>query len=80
VLEAHLESWFAPWWAVPGRQALRETLRSLSVEFRREPQETWRRKLRRTRQAFRDAFAPVSDHDRTLEERDAAAPRYERSA
>jgi hypothetical protein len=74
VLESHLERWLGACWALPPRRALQRTAQALAAQLQPEPDETWSRKIRRTRRALRDAFVRVSDHDRIVEERGAEAP------
>jgi hypothetical protein len=74
VIEAHVEKWLSVCWALPARRALRKTAHGLAAQLRPEPGETWRRKIRRTRHALRDAFVRLSEHDRAVEEGGAEAP------
>jgi hypothetical protein len=66
VLESHLRRTLAPFWALPLPAAAAALGASIAKTFRPEPGESWRQKLRRTRGAFRDAFAARSEHERTL--------------
>jgi hypothetical protein len=68
VLESHLGRWLPPWWALPAREALRANAFTISRELGRLRNEPWRRKLRRTLRALRNAGRPLSDHNRTLGE------------
>jgi hypothetical protein len=67
VLESHLESWLAPFWALSPPSAVVAAVRGVAGELRRVPGETWREKLVRTRYAFRNAFTPLSAHQRDLD-------------
>ena len=68
VLERHLEDCLAPFWVYPGRDAARASLTALADEVRPLDGETWRDKARRAARAIRNAFAPLSDHRRELEQ------------
>ena len=68
VLERHLEDWLAPLWIYPSREAARASLAALADEVRPLEGETWRHKARRAARAIRNAFAPLSDHRRGLEQ------------
>jgi Uncharacterised nucleotidyltransferase len=68
VLESHLEAWLAPFWALSPPSAVAAVVRGFAGELRRVPGETWREKLVRTRYAFRNAFSPLSEHERELDE------------
>lgn len=68
VLESHLGRWLPPWWALSPREALRANVFTISRELGPQGNEPWRRKLRRTLRALRDAGRPLSDHNRTLGE------------
>lgn len=66
VLESHLETWISGFWSLPpGRAALRMG-HELWWDIRPTPGESWRSKLSRSGRAFRHAFLPRSEHDRTL--------------
>jgi hypothetical protein len=66
VLESHLRRSLAPFWALPLSAATGALGASIAKTFRPEPGESWRQKLRRTRGAFRHAFAARSEHERGL--------------
>jgi hypothetical protein len=68
VFESHLGRWLPPWWALSPRDALRANVFTISRELGRLRNEPWRRKLRRTMRAFRNAGRRLSDHNRTLGE------------
>lgn len=68
VLESHLGRWLPPWWALDARAALGANAFTASRELGPHGGEPWRRKLRRTAYAFRDATRRLSDHQRALGE------------
>lgn len=68
VLESHLGCWLPPWWALDTRAALGASAFTASRELGPHGGEPWRRKLRRTAYAFRDAGRRLSDHHRALGE------------
>lgn len=66
VLESHLARALAPWAGLPLGVAAGETTTSIRRGITRAPDETWRRKLRRSARALRHAFVRRSEHDDTL--------------
>jgi hypothetical protein len=66
VLESHLRRSLAPFWALPLPAATGALGASIAKTFRPEAGESWKQKLRRTRGAFRNAFAARSEHERSL--------------
>ena len=74
VIEAHLEWWLSPFWALPPRIAVRHAARRIADDLRPVPGEQWRTKLARTRLALRNAGVRRSTHQRVLEETRLATP------
>jgi Uncharacterised nucleotidyltransferase len=66
VFEHHLQDWLSPLWGLPGGRALGASIRAVAEEPRREGQESWRAKLRRTRLAFAHAGKARSEHRDTI--------------
>ena len=67
VLERHLQEWLAPYAAAPPRRALGASAAAFVGTGRRQPDEAWRAKLRRTVRALRSPSVRLSDHGRALE-------------
>lgn len=63
VLESHLERLFSPYAAQRPARAAAETPRVLLTKLTPHDRETWRRKVRRSRAALRNAWTPRSRHD-----------------
>jgi hypothetical protein len=63
VLEAHVQGWLAPAWALPPRHVPAAVLRAILDEARREGEEPWRAKLSRARTALSNAGTAQSEHD-----------------
>jgi hypothetical protein len=66
VLERHLEEWLAPYAAAPARRALGASAAAFVGMGRRQPDEAWRAKLRRTARALRSPSVRLSEHGRAL--------------
>jgi hypothetical protein len=69
VLETHLARWFAGFSALGASRGLRVLGMRLAADLKPKENETWQSKLRRTRQAFRNALVGKSEHDEGLDER-----------
>jgi putative nucleotidyltransferase-like protein len=66
VLEQHVARWRCWFDAYPARQGLRASLDEVREDVTPEPGETWGTKLRRSRQALRNATTRKSAHDREV--------------
>lgn len=66
VFESHLERVLAPFSALPPRRAIGGAVAGLAATVRPAPGEKWHEKLDRTARAFRHAFMPRSDHERSV--------------
>jgi Uncharacterised nucleotidyltransferase len=66
VLEAHLERWLSPFWALSPSAAAAESFGTIKHELSPAGNETWGEKLTRTRQAIRRAFVARSRHEQEL--------------
>jgi putative nucleotidyltransferase-like protein len=67
VLESHLQRWIGAFWALPPDRAAGAMAAALHAELRPGRGESPRTKARRAARAWRDAFARLSDHERTLD-------------
>ena len=62
-LEGHLQRLFHWYWELPPHRASAHAAKALRKTLEPAAGETWRAKLRRTRQALRNPGAPVTRHD-----------------
>jgi Uncharacterised nucleotidyltransferase len=76
VFESHLARWLEGFWGLPAGPALAASWEAVAADFRPEHGEPWRRKLLRSGRSLRNARAPRSEHDETLERDELAAPTY----
>ena len=74
VAENHLQAWFADYWALPPRDALRSHAASIRHDLTPQHGETWARTFARTGTAVGDARASLSEHHRTLDDAALAGP------
>ncbi len=69
VLEAHLESWFSPFSALPRDRAALAMGKAMLMDIRRDKGDSWPRKAQRSSRAILNAFRGRSHHHRTLDGR-----------
>ena len=73
VFERHLETCFAPFWALRIPRSAAAAGRGALGTMRRQPEEAWGEKLARTSRALRSPRAPLSKHRQALDRRSRKA-------
>ena len=74
VLESHVGKWLSPYAARSPARAVAATPGVLLSELRRDEGDTWRRKLRRSREALRNASKSRRAHEELMEQLGVNAP------
>ncbi|HLI61645.1 MAG TPA: nucleotidyltransferase family protein [Solirubrobacteraceae bacterium] len=66
LIERHLRTWLAPFWARPPQFAALEALHAIALDVLPTGGETWPEKLERTRRGVQHPLRPIRDHDKAL--------------
>ena len=66
VVEDHVRSWVTPFWALPPGRAAAAAVTALAHDLMPVPEETWREKYGRAREALAHPLRPLPEHKREL--------------